>query len=592
MNTITAQLRQDQAALLDELRAAGADVARPGKIRCPFHDDRHASANVYADERGVWRFKCHACQFGGDVFDVRAKAQDRPIDEVLREASAKDRSPARRQGERKRAKVFRCLEDIEALIVRQGNTPKTVYEYTDPDSGEIDLAVFRYRLGQNPPGKKSFWQARPVDGGWTLKRPDGLLPLYNRTRLRSAKEAVIVEGESCVHALAAVGIVATTAPGGAGKAHLADWSPLAGKRVTLWPDNDEPGIKHMRDVREILLALAPPVEMFYIDPANLDVDRKGDVVDYLAARADLPADTRRAAVEAELSAAEPIGAAAGTFQRIEDRISGRLDAFPWPWPTLDRLSKALAPATITLLCGDGGSTKSFMLTQAAAFWHGQGIGVQLYELEDGRDYHCERALAQTEGDSRFLDGEWAKDNADDLREAAARHAGFVESFARCVAETPAADLSLNDLAAWIEAQAARGAEIIAVDPVSLIDSPTPWVDDKVFLRRAKRAIENSGARLVLVTHPRKGRKGAVGLDELAGSTAYARFTQSVLWLEYLPIPKSVTVSTTFGRTTASANRIVHICKARNGTGAGLQVAFNFSRETLRFTELGLVVKDD
>ena len=55
---------------------------------------------------------------------------------------------------------------------------------------------------------------------------------------------------------------------------------------------------------------------------------------------------------------------------------------------------------------------------------------------------------------------------------------------------------------------------------------------------------------MLVTHPRKGRKGAVGLDELAGSTAYARFTQSVLWLEYLPIPKSVTVSTTFGRTTA------------------------------------------
>ncbi len=35
--------------------------------------------------------------------------------------------------------------------------------------------------------------------------------------------------------------VAVTSPGGAKAAGKADWGPLAGRRVVIWPDNDEPG---------------------------------------------------------------------------------------------------------------------------------------------------------------------------------------------------------------------------------------------------------------------------------------------------------------------------------------------------------------
>ena len=87
MNTQTEMLRRDQAALLAELEAAGA-VVKGKAIRCPFHDDKHPSASIHQGKDGVERFVCHAgsCGFSGDIFDVRARAQGRPVAEVLKEA--------------------------------------------------------------------------------------------------------------------------------------------------------------------------------------------------------------------------------------------------------------------------------------------------------------------------------------------------------------------------------------------------------------------------------------------------------------------------------------------------------------------------
>ena len=68
-NATTDTLRHDKAALLTELKHAGAQVVKPSAIKCPFHEDAHPSAGVYEDNTGVWRFKCQAagCGFGGEV---------------------------------------------------------------------------------------------------------------------------------------------------------------------------------------------------------------------------------------------------------------------------------------------------------------------------------------------------------------------------------------------------------------------------------------------------------------------------------------------------------------------------------------------
>ena len=52
-------------------RLLGADVPRDRKIRCPFHDDRHASLHVYETaERGWYCFG--ACRRGGTIYDLAA----------------------------------------------------------------------------------------------------------------------------------------------------------------------------------------------------------------------------------------------------------------------------------------------------------------------------------------------------------------------------------------------------------------------------------------------------------------------------------------------------------------------------------------
>jgi len=58
-------------SIVDYLHYIGATVPPEGsgwrKIKCPFHDDSHASAGLNFDEG---RFKCHGCGVGGDVYDL------------------------------------------------------------------------------------------------------------------------------------------------------------------------------------------------------------------------------------------------------------------------------------------------------------------------------------------------------------------------------------------------------------------------------------------------------------------------------------------------------------------------------------------
>src|SRR4051812_2578909 len=92
------ELRRTTGPLLDALRSAGADTAKPKAIRCPFHEDRHASAGVYPDEDGIWRFKCHGagCGFSGDVFDVRERSTGQTVADQLRELKeAEEKQPAK-----------------------------------------------------------------------------------------------------------------------------------------------------------------------------------------------------------------------------------------------------------------------------------------------------------------------------------------------------------------------------------------------------------------------------------------------------------------------------------------------------------------
>lgn len=127
------------------------------------------------------------------------------------------------------------------------------------------------------PGKK----IRPLwwDGtAWRWKAPPAPRPLLNLDQLRARTGTVlIVEGEKTADAAARLfpKAVVTTWPSGCKAIDKADWSPLQGRRVILWPDADQVGLQAMDRLAQLLLALpadrvqiiTPPSEV----PAGWDL---------------------------------------------------------------------------------------------------------------------------------------------------------------------------------------------------------------------------------------------------------------------------------------------------------------------------------
>lgn len=110
----------------------------------------------------------------------------------------------------------------------------STYEY--PDGRQVHRS----------PGKK-FRQSGNTKGS----------QLY-RTDL-AAEVVYVVEGENDVHALETVGVAATCTAMGAGKAHLADLTPLHGKTVIVVRDKDEAGRRHADQIAGLLDGVATVV---------------------------------------------------------------------------------------------------------------------------------------------------------------------------------------------------------------------------------------------------------------------------------------------------------------------------------------------
>lgn len=169
--------------------------------------------------------------------------------------------------------------------------PVATWKYQDAD-GNMVASVVRYEP-DGTPVSKTFrpYHFKTVDGQrrWSMGAP-ALRPLYRLNRIAHASVVVLCEGEKAAQALADIGIEATTAMQGA-KAPIekTDWSPLHGKTVIVWPDNDEPGLAYGRAAVARLSSLGCPVRLVEIPvgaPPRWDaadaVAEGRDVADMLA----------------------------------------------------------------------------------------------------------------------------------------------------------------------------------------------------------------------------------------------------------------------------------------------------------------------
>src|SRR5215213_3113178 len=135
-------------------------------------------------------------------------------------------------------------------------SPSRHWVYRDGE-GQALLVVCRF----DPPGddkqiRPLIW-GRDADGreGWNWFSRPAPRPLFGLDRLaaRPAAPVLIVEGEKAAEAAEALfpDHVVATSPGGAKAADQTDWSPLADRQVTIWPDHDHPGQSYARDVARL-----------------------------------------------------------------------------------------------------------------------------------------------------------------------------------------------------------------------------------------------------------------------------------------------------------------------------------------------------
>ena len=226
---------------------------------------------------------------------------------------------------------------LSAGVLLRGYRAEALHEYRDTEGKQV---LWRIRCKHPDTGEKWIRPMHWTGTGYVIGEPEAPKAgrvLYCLPELLADPAATVwvVEGETCADALMKAGKVATTS-GSASSAIGADWTPMHGRIVRLWPDHDAPGAKYADAVEAILRALGCTVER--IDAAALGLPIGGDVVDWLAGGGDLdglpfaPPAVRQEVAHAWASEPEPLR---------------RPVPAPEPYP-LNELGPILAPAAESL----------------------------------------------------------------------------------------------------------------------------------------------------------------------------------------------------------------------------------------------------
>ena len=256
------------------------DIRPKGKAfwaLCPFHDDRNPSFNIYKGEDGIERYRCFACLEAGDVIDFVAAIEHCEPAEAVRRITGDTLPPVgtyvRQDFPEDRSEEWTPIMPVplDAPPYRaeftfkpaNGQTKnwKPIMERQDAYYGADGSLLFWVVRLRFPDGSKACPQVCYCEGPmgvrkWAAKRskpPHPLMGLDDLARY-PGRHVMLVSGEKCrqEHADFAPAFVTVTWLGGDGAVEDTDWSPLVGRKVTYWYDDDEPGANAMRRIYEIV----------------------------------------------------------------------------------------------------------------------------------------------------------------------------------------------------------------------------------------------------------------------------------------------------------------------------------------------------
>ena len=286
------------------------EVGGEWSVCCPAHEDGRASLSITQGTDGRVLLHC----FAGCPVDAICDAVDLQVTDLFARASTLAtathppqsleklglcrQSPAKPKGQ-----TYATSDEAVAAMVRSHGPLSMSWTYTNADGEPVGI-ILRWNL---PNGKKDIRPVAKHADGWRLGGMSDPRPLYRLPTLADAGVVFICEGEKACEAVRSIGLTATTSAHGSQSASKSDWTPLAGKRVVILPDNDDPGQKYAAQLTTILMTLNPPAVVQVVDLPGLP--KGGDMVEWLAAQPD--PDDHDAVCDAMLSlieAAEPITA--------------------------------------------------------------------------------------------------------------------------------------------------------------------------------------------------------------------------------------------------------------------------------------------
>lgn len=267
------------------LRADG----REWRACCPFHVEDTPSFTVFAGRDGRERFYCFGCGVFGDVIDFVGDWSGVGFPEACRLLDRGEKSP---QAPRDAPDAY---AGVSWLPIPDSAPAPTVGQRIDIWNPKRDrmwsavpVLVHRYPaafvIRIEFEGRKVTpvvqWARMDEGEGWCLGSMGDARPLYRGAEL-SGRQVLVVEGEKCADAVAGMLPLDVVSWCGGGQAWgRTDWSPLAGRRVVLWPDNDVPGVRTMDGIGAKLAGMACVVRI--IRPPGPEFADGWDVADAVA----------------------------------------------------------------------------------------------------------------------------------------------------------------------------------------------------------------------------------------------------------------------------------------------------------------------
>lgn len=143
------------------------------------------------------------------------------------------------------------IRDIYGNTIVAASTFEKDYEYRKHTGELVAIKHRREFLDDDGNPAKTFWWKRST-GEKGLSGLDIPIPLYRSEKIGDIDWVVVAEGGKATDALADAELPALGTDNAATTPDASVLQFLIGKQVFLWPDNDDAGRKHMRNVAERL----------------------------------------------------------------------------------------------------------------------------------------------------------------------------------------------------------------------------------------------------------------------------------------------------------------------------------------------------